>query len=82
MIFPEKMMKIAGYLPVNRISFTFKDYFYMLKTKKKPKQIKAQTHKLNWGITLVFLDSQVHGLVPVSTFSTSSPYVSGWNYLL
>lgn len=79
MIFPEKMIKIAGYLPVNRISFTSK---IMLKTKKKPKQIKPQTHKLNWGITLVFLDSQVHGLVPVSTFSTSSPYVSGWNYLL
>lgn len=57
MICPEKTMKIAQYLSVNRISFTSKIIFIMLKTKKsKPNKSKPKPTNSTWGFTLVFPD--------------------------
>lgn len=73
-------MEIVYYLPVNRIT-VLSQRLFLSYIKNKEKNQNKQTKNKNsiWGVTLVFPDSQAYGLVPVST---SSPYVSGWNYLM
>lgn len=77
-------MEIAFNLPVNRITILPQKLSRIKNKEKTPKtnKPKPKTTNSTWGVTLVFPDSQVYGLVPVTISSTSSPYVSGWNYVM
>lgn len=79
-------MEIAFTLPVNTITILPQKLFLShIKNKEKtPKTNKSKPKTTNstWGVTLIFPDSLAYGLVPVSSSSTSFPYVSGWNYVM